>query len=276
MIYKMEPTERLSILVKLSHFQLQNISIAEINQIISDLIDSDVDFSNIDIECILCVLYNLIQNIDKNMLFGDEFVAMIRKIISHFLNRDILREVVLLLESIFKSLSPENCDALADDALVHFIVKFMKWKKGGAIYIRKYYTIAMRISVICPNLIPTFIEQMEISHVKKLIGNDGSDSDTMFSIYKWISHISSQPCGIDFIMKEPEYFTKILCELVKNTTLQIFFQKAIISLENLLRLENQVIREMIRSELTGCVPNITKVHFPPDLRKKWDSVQKMF
>jgi hypothetical protein len=134
----------------------------------------------------------------------------------------------------------------------------------------------MRISVVCPNLIPTFIEQMEISHVKKLIGNDGNDSDTMFSIYNWISHISSQPCGIDFIMKEPEYFTKILCELVKNTTLQIFFQKAILALENILLLKNQVIQEMIRSEITGCVPNMMKVYFPSDLRKKLDSVQKMF
>jgi hypothetical protein len=125
-------------------------------------------------------------------------------------------------------------------------------------------------------LIPTFLEHMDIPQVKKLVGNDGNDSNTMFSIYNWIYHISSQHCGIYFIMKEPEYFTKILCELVKNTTLQIFFQKAIISLENLLRLENPEIREMIRSELTGCVPNITKVHFPPDLRERWDSVQKMF
>jgi hypothetical protein len=77
-------------------------------------------------------------------------------------------------------------------------------------------------------------------------------------------------------MKEPEYFTKILCELVKNTTLQIFFQKAILALENLLFLKNQVIQEMIRSEITGCVPNMMKVYFPSDLREKLDSVQKMF
>jgi hypothetical protein len=272
----MEPIQRLSILVKLSHFQLQNLSINEIIQIRNDLIDSNVDFLIIDIERILCVLYNLIQNIDKNILFGDEFVDMIRKIISHFLNRDISREVALLFESIFKSLSPENCDVLADDALVHFIIKFMKWKKGGAIYIRKYYLIVMRISVVCPTLIPTFLEHMDIPQVKKLVGNDGNDSNTMFSIYNWIYHISSQPCGIDFIMKEPEYFTKILCELVKNTILQIFFQKAIMTLENILRLENQVIQEMARSEITGCIPNMMKVYFPQDLREKWEGVQKMF
>ena len=272
----MEPIQRLSILVKLSHFQLQNLSIDKIIQVRNDLIDSDVDFSKIDIELILCVLYNLIQNIDKNMLFGDKFIAMIQKIISHFLNRDISREVALLFESIFKSLSPENCDVLVDNEIVHFIVKFMKWKKGGAVYIRKYYLIAMRISVVCPTLIPTFLEHMDIPQVKKLVGNDGNDSNIMFSIYNWIYHISSQPCGIDFILKDPEYFMKILCELIKNTTLQIFFQKAIAALENILRLENQVIQEMARSELTGCVPNIIKVYFPMDLREKWDSVQKMF
>jgi hypothetical protein len=119
----MEPIQRLSILVKLSHFQLQNLSIDEIIQVRNDLIDSDVDFLKIDIELILCVLYNLIQNIDKNMLFGDEFICMIQKIIFHFLNRDISREVSLLFESIFKSLSPENCDVLVDNEIVHFIVK---------------------------------------------------------------------------------------------------------------------------------------------------------
>jgi hypothetical protein len=48
------------------------------------------------------------------------------------------------------------------------------------------------------------------------------------------------------------------------------------ALENLLRLENPAIQEMIRSEITGCVPNMTKIHFPPDLRERWDRVQKMF
>lgn len=268
--------ERLLDLLQLSHFQHQILSIEQIRQIISNLVDGDVDFSKIDIEKICCILFNLTQNIDKNVLFGDEFVAMIRKIIDHFMNCDISRSVGLLLESIFKSLSRENCDALVDDALIRFVVKFMKWKKGGAAISRKYCVIAMRISVVCSNLIPAFIEHIDIAQVKKLVGNDENDRETMFAIYNWISHISSETSGIDFILKEPDYFTKILCELIKNTTLQIFFQKAVMSLENLLRLGNPVVQEVARSELMGCVPNMTKVHFPADLKERWDRVQKMF
>ena len=268
--------DRLLQLLQLSHFQHQILSIDEIRQIISDLLDTDVDFSKVDIEKICCILFNLTQNIDKNVLFGDEFVAMIRKIIAHFMNRDISRPVGLLLESIFKSLSRENCDALVDDVLVQFVVKFMNWKKGGAVVVRKYCVIAMRISVVCPNLIPEFIKEIEIAQVKNMVGDKRNDSETMFAIYNWISHISDKPCGIEFILKEPAYFTKILCELVKNTTLQIFFQKAIMALENLLRLENPEIREMARSELIGCVPNMTtKVHFPADLRKRLDHVKNV-
>jgi hypothetical protein len=152
----------------------------------------------------------------------------------------------------------------------------MKWKKGGAAVARKYCVITMRISVVCPNLIPEFIKDMEIAQVKKMVGDERNDRETMFAIYNWISHISDKPCGIEFILKEPAYFTKILCELVKNTTLQIFFQKAIMSLENLLSLENPDIQEVARSELIGCVPNIMKVHFPLDLIEIWDRVQKMF
>lgn len=268
--------DRLLQLLQLSHFQHQILSIGEICQIISDLLDIDVDFSKVNIEKICCILFNLTQNIGKNLLFGDEFVAMIRKIIDHFMNRDISREVGLFLESIFKSLSRKNCDALVDGALVQFVVKFMKWKKGGAMVARKYCVIAMRISVVCPNLIPEFIKDMEIAQVKKLIETTGNDRETMFAIYNWISHISYKPCGIEFILKEPDYFTKILCELVKNITLQIFFQKAVMALENLLRLGNPVVQEVAQSELSVCVPNMTKVYFPPDLRERWDSVQKIF
>jgi hypothetical protein len=268
--------ERLLQLLQLSHFQYQILSIDEIRQIITDLVDRDVDFSKIDIENLCCIFYNLTQKIDKNVLFGDEFVAMIRKIVDHFMNRDISREVGLLLESIFKSLSRENCDTLVDDSLVQFVVKFMKWKKGGAVIARKYCVIAMRISVVCPNLIPAFIEHIDIAQVKKLVGNNENDRETMFAIYNWISHISSHTSGIEFILKEPNYFTKILCELIKNTTLQIFFQKAVMALENLLRLENQIVQEVARSELIGCIPNMTKVYFPPDLKERWDRVQKMF
>ena len=267
---------RLLQLLQLSHFQHQILSIGEIRQIISDLLDTDVDFSKIDIEKICCILFNLTQNIDKNTLFGDEFIAMIRKIIDHFMNIDISREVGLFLESIFKSLSRENCDVLVDDALIQFVVKFMKWKKGGAAVARKYCVIAMRISVVCSNLIPEFIKDMEIAQVKNMVGDERNDRETMFAIYNWISHISDKPCGIDFILKEPKYFTTILCELVKNTTIQIFFQKAVMALENILRLKNPEIQEMAQSEMIGCVPNMTKVYFPPDLRERWERVQKMF
>jgi hypothetical protein len=268
--------EQLSQLLRLSQFQLGNLSIIEICQIISNLANKDVDFSTIDIENLFRILFNLTQNIDKNVFFGDEFVAMIRKIIDYFMNKDISRNVGLLLESIFKSLSHENCEVVVDDALVQFVVKFMNWKKGGAIIVRKYCAIAMRISVVCPNRIPEFIEHIDIAQVKKMVKDAENDIETKFAIYNWIYHISNQPCGIDFILKEPDYFTKILCELIKNTTLQIFFQKTVIAIENLLRLENPVIQEVARSELIECVPNMTTVYFPQDLRERWESVQKMF
>ena len=259
-----------------SSLQQRQMTQEKILEAMCELAENFSVFSIDDLENIFCNLYNQLQKMDINSIFGDEFVCMIQKMIEYFLNKDILREITMFLFLIFTKISTDNCVMLLENVpnIVSFIIHFMKWKKGGAIYIRKYYLIVMHISVVCPNLIPTFIEQMEISHVKKLIGNDGNDSDTMFSIYNWISHISSQPCGIDFIMKEPEYFTKILCELVKNTTLQIFFQKAILALENILLLKNQVLQEMIRSEITGCVPNMMKVHFPQDLREKWEFVQK--
>ena len=93
----------------------------------------------------------------------------------------------------------------------------MKWKKGGAVYIRKYYLISMRISILCPTSFPIFIEHMDIKIIKSIVGREDNDKETMFTIYYWIYHISSDTSGIEFILKEPEYFTKILCELVKNT-----------------------------------------------------------
>lgn len=260
-------------------FQQRQMTQEEILEAIRELADSDFSIFSIDEHGkIFCNLYNQLQKMDINLIFRDDFVRMIQKIIKHFLNKDILREITLFLFLIFTKISTENCDILLENVpdIISFIIHFMKWKKGGVIYIRKYYLIAMQISVVCPMLIPTFLEHMDIPQVKKLVGNDGNDSNTMFSIYNWIYHISSHPCGIDFIMKEPEYFTKILCELVKNTTLQIFFQKAILTLENILRLKNQVIQEMAQSEITGCVPNMMKVYFPIDLKEKWDSVQKSF
>jgi hypothetical protein len=268
--------EQLLQLLQLSQFQLGNLSIIEIRQIISNLANKDVDFSIIDIENFFRILFNLTQNIDKNVLFGDEFVAMIRKIIEHFMNRDISRAVGLFLESIFKSLSHENCEVLVDDALVQFVLKFMRWTKGGAIIVRKYSVITMRISVVCLNRIPDFIGHIDITQVKKMVKDAENDIETKFAIYNWIYHISNQPCGIEFILKESDYFTKILCELVKNTTLQIFFQKAVMALENLLRLKNPVVQKVARSELIECVPTMTTVYFPQDLREKWDCVQEMF
>lgn len=260
-------------------FQMRQMTQQEILEAICELADSDFSKVSIDEhEKIFCNLYNQLQKMDINPIFRDHFVCMIRKIIKYFLNKDISREITLFIFLIFTKISTENCDKLLENVpdIISFIIHFMKWKKGGLIYIRKYYLIAMQISVVCPILIPTFLEHMDILHIKKLIGNDGNDNDTIFMIYNWIYHISSQPCGIDFILKESDYFTKILCELVKNTTLQIFFQKAIMTLENIMRLNISSIRVMILSELTGCIPNMMKVYFPQDLKEKWECVQKMF
>ena len=68
---------------------------------------------------------------------------------------------------------------------------------------------------------------------------------------------------------------KILCELVKNAVEPKFFQLAVMALENLLRLENPEIQAMARLELSGCVPNMTKLDFPQGLRERWECVQKM-
>jgi len=235
----------------------------QLREIISFMNDCDVDFSKIEIENLCTVLYNAIQRIDnKNMLFGDELVCVIRKIIDHFMDKDTSREVALLFETIFKSLSPENLEVLVDEALIQFVIKFMKSKRGGASIIPKYYHIAMCISIACPMWESTFIQNMDVAQVKKMVGDVSNDCETMLAIYNWISQISGQPCGIAFILQEPAYFTKILCELVKNTVKPEFFQPAIIALENLLRLENPEIQAMARSELTGCVPNMTKLDFP--------------
>lgn len=263
-----------------TQFQRRQMTQGEILEAIRELADSDEfsGFSIDDLGKIFCNLHNQLQKIDINSFFGDEFICMIRKMIEHFSNKDISREIAMFLFLIFKKISTENCDILLENVpdIISFIIHFMKWKKGGAIYIRKYYMISMRISVLCPTSFPIFIEHMDIQRIKSIVSREDNDKETFFLIYNWISHISGQPCGIDFILKEPEYFTKILCELIKNTTLQIFFQNAVISLENLLRSENTVVREMARSELIGCVPNMTNVYFPPDLKERWDSVQKMF
>lgn len=260
-----------------------NLTPKQLREIFSLMNDCDVHFSKmkIKIENLCIVLYNAIQKIDdKNDLFGDELVCVIRKIIDHFMNKDFSREVALLFELILKSLSPENLEVLVDDeALIQFVIKFMKSKRTGGAFTRlssKYYRIAMYISIACPRFIPTFIEHMDIAQVKKMVSDESNDCETMLAIYNWISQISGQACGIAFILQEPAYFTKILCELVKNAVEPEFFQPAIIALENLLRLENPEIQAIARSELTGCVPNMTKLDFPQGLRERWEFVQKMF
>jgi hypothetical protein len=261
------------------NFGVLDLTPEQLREIFSFMNDCDVDFSKIKIENLCIVLYNAIQKIEnKNTLFGDELVCVIRKIIDYFMEKDASREIALLFELIFKSLSPENLKVFVDvdEALIQFVIKFMKSKRGGASIISKYYHIAMCISIACPMLIPTFIENMNIAQIKKMVGDERNDCETMLAIYHWISQISGQHCGIAFLFQDPVYFTKILCELVKNAVEPEFFQSAIISLENLLRLKNPVIQEMARSELSGCVPNMMKVHFPQDLREKWDRVQKMF
>jgi hypothetical protein len=249
---------RLIELLELTSYDEQQFPFKTILQIISDLANiTAFEYSIISIERVCHIIAsNLTQNtdIDKNAFFGDEFVAMIRKIISHFVERDISLRVGLLLESIFNSLSRENCNVLVDDALVQFVVKFMKLNITVAsdnIAQKKYWVIAMRISVVCPIWIPELIKHVDIQQLKQMIWTNKNDQETMFIIHDWIYHISAQPCGIEFILKDPRYFMRILCELVKNTTHPIFFQTAVMALENILRLENPAVQEFARSELSG-------------------------
>jgi len=259
------------------NFGVLNLKLEEILEIFWWMNDCDVDFSKIKIENLCIVLYNAIRKIDnKNELFGDELVCVIRKIIDYFMEKNASIEVASLFELIVKSLSPENLEVLVDNELIQFVIKVMKLKRGGASIIPKYYHIAIHISIACPMWESIFIQNMDVAQVKKMVSNESNDCETMLVIYRWISQFSGQAYGITFFLQDSEYFTKILCELVKNAVEPEFFQPAIIALENLLRLENPAIREIARSELSGCVPSMTKVHFPPDLRERWECVQKMF
>ena len=260
-----------------SNFEVLNLTPQQLREIFSWMNDCDVDFSKFSIDKLCTVLYNAIQRIDnKEPLFGDELVCAIRKIIDHFMDKQISREVALLFESIFKSLSPENLEVLVDEKLIQFIIKFMKSKGGGTSFSQKYCVIAIRISVACPMWESAFLEHVDIPQLKHLVGDERNDIETMLAIYHWIYQISNNTCGIEFLMKEHAYFTKILCELVKNAVEPNFFQKAVMALENLLRLENPVVQEITRSELIGCVPNMTKHDFHRDLKERWDHIQKMF
>jgi hypothetical protein len=259
------------------NFRVLYLTPEQLRNIFSLINDCDVDFLIFPIEILCTVLYNAIQRIDnKNDLFGNELVCVIRKIIDHFIDKDFSREVALLFELIVKSLSPENLDVLVNDALIRFVIKFMKSKRGGARFDPKYYHIAMCISIACQRWESTLLEHMDITQVKKMVSNESNDHETMIAIYRWIFQISENSCGIDFIFQDPAYFTKILCELLKNAVEPDFFQLAVMSLENLLRLENTTIQAMAQSELRECVPNMTKVDFPPDLKQRWECIQKMF
>ncbi len=134
-----------------SNFEVLNLTPQQLREIFSWMNDCDVDFSKFSIDKLCTVLYNAIQRIDnKNELFGDELVCAIRKIIDHFMDKQISREVALLFELILKSLSPKNVEVLVDEKLIQFIIKFMKSKGGGTRFFRKYLIIAIRISVACP------------------------------------------------------------------------------------------------------------------------------
>lgn len=278
MVYKMSALQELNQILNLanSNFRVLNLKPEELHEIFSLMNDCDVDFSKFPIKNLCIVLYNAIQQIDnKNMLFGDELVRAIRKIIDHFINKDFSQEVALLFELILKSLSSENLEVLVDEeALIQFVIKFMKSKRGGARFALKYYHIAMCISIACPMLKSTFLEHMDVAQVKKMVSDESNDRETMFAIYRWIFQISENHWGITFILREPVYFTKILFELVENAVEPEFFHLAVMALENLLRLENTTIQAIAQSELTWCVPNMTKLHFPQDLRERWERIQK--
>ena len=130
----MSALERLQQIIDLAtyNFGVLNLTLEELLEIFSLMNDCDVDFSQMKIENLCIILYNAIRKIDnKNYLFGDELVCVIRKIIDHFMEKNASIEVALLFELIVKSLSPENLEVLVDDALIQFVIKVMKLKRGG-------------------------------------------------------------------------------------------------------------------------------------------------
>jgi len=134
-----------------SNFEVLNLTPQQLREIFSWMNDCDVDFSKFSIDKLCTVLYNAIQRIDnKEPLFGDELVCAIRKIIDHFMDKQISREVALMFELILKSLSPKNVEVLVDEKLIQFVIKFMKLKGAGTRFSRKYLIIAIHISVACP------------------------------------------------------------------------------------------------------------------------------
>ncbi len=292
----MDPFTRLTQLTQLTQLQLL-LSIDEIRQIISDLANVDVDFSNIDIENICCILYNMTINVDKNIVIvgiENKFRLMVRKIAAHFMGNEISRPVTLLFESFIDSFSLTNYGVVFwTHEFMDFIARFMKWEKPGQFLVQKYHFMAIRLTVVYPKLLITFIRCMNIHSVKKLIqhmetqhresicmGNTigsyddhlvNDDKNKMFVLCTWIHLVSEQSEGIEFIMKNPKCFTEFLCVLVRNTEIPRLFEPAIRTLDNLRYLdETLVIQEGIRS-LVGCVPKVNiDCH---EVREKWECIQ---
>ena len=160
-----------SLLYSYRSLQQRQMTQKEIFEAIRELVENFSSFSTNDLEKIFCNLYNQLQKMDINIFFGDEFVCMIGKMIEYFLNKDISREITLFLFLIFTKISTENCVMLLENVpdIISFIIHFMKWKKEGAMYIRKYYLIVMRISVLCPTSFPIFIEHMDIKIINQLL-----------------------------------------------------------------------------------------------------------
>ena len=151
-----------------SNFGVLKLTPEHLREIFSLINNRDVHLSEIDTNKLCDILVNQIRitKIDINMLFGDEFVGVIQKIIQHFMDKEISMDVTLLLESIFNSLLPENIEVLVDEALIQFVINFIQLKKGGILF-QKYHTIAMDISVACPRWESKLIEHMDIDQLKK-------------------------------------------------------------------------------------------------------------
>jgi hypothetical protein len=103
----------------------------DILEAIRELAEKFPEFSINDLEKIFCNLYNQLQKMDINSIFGEVFMSMIQKMIEHFLKKEIKREIVFFLFLIFTKISTENCVMLLENVpdIISFITHFMKWGK---------------------------------------------------------------------------------------------------------------------------------------------------